>query len=160
MSINHGQRSVATATVAGTMLARLQDQIAGKVQPPPIATLIGFRLVAVSPGAATVTMETGPQHANPMGTLHGGILCDVADAAMGIAYAANLAERESFTTLELKISFLKPVWSARLTAEGKVLKQGRTTGLVECRITDEKGSLVAHATSTCMTLRGASAQGR
>ena len=95
-----------------------------------------------------------------MGTLHGGILCDIADAAMGIAYAANLAEGETFTTLELKISFLKPVWDAKLTAEGRVLKQGRTTGLVECRITDETGSLVAHATSTCMTLRGAAARGR
>ncbi len=142
------------------MLARLHDQMAGRIAPSPIATLIGFKLVAITPGAATITLETGPQHANPMGTLHGGILCDIADAAMGMAYAANLAEGETFTTLELKISFLKPVWKATLTAEGKVLKQGRTTGLVECRITDEQGKLVAHATSTCMTLRGASAEGR
>ncbi len=149
-----------TAAKPVTMLSQLQDRIAGRIPPPPIATLIGFELTAVAPGAATVTLEAGPQHANPMGTLHGGILCDIADAAMGIAYAANLAEGESFTTLELKISFLKPVWKATLTAEGKVLKQGRTTGLVECRITDEKGKLVAHATSTCMTLRGASAEGR
>ncbi len=167
MSTNHdkGATSAATAmpgtlTASRTMLAQLQDRLNGKVPPPPIAILIGFKLVAVAPGAATVTLEAGPQHANPMGTLHGGVLCDIADAAMGIAYAANLAEGESFTTLELKISFLKPVWKATLTAEGKVLKQGRTTGLVECRITDEKGSLVAHATSTCMTLRGVSAQGR
>ena len=95
-----------------------------------------------------------------MGTLHGGVLCDIADAAMGIAYAANLAEGETFTTLELKINFLKPIWNSKLTADGRVLKQGRTTGLVECRITDEQGSLVAQATSTCMTLRGAKAQGR
>ncbi len=149
-----------TSAKPATMLSQLQDRIAGRIPPPPIATLIGFELKAVAPGAATVTLEAGPQHANPMGTLHGGILCDIADAAMGIAYAANLAEGESFTTLELKISFLKPVWKATLTAEGKVLKQGRTTGLVECRITDEKGKLVAHATSTCMTLRGASAEGR
>jgi uncharacterized protein (TIGR00369 family) len=142
------------------MLAQLQAQIRGELPAPPIAKLIGFKLAAVSPGSATVTFEAGPQHANPMGTLHGGVLCDVADAAMGIAYASNLGEGESFTTLELKISFLKPVWNARLTAEGRVLKQGRTTGLVECRVMDEKGSLVAHATSTCMTLRGAAAQGR
>jgi len=122
--------------------------------------LIGFRMIAISPGSATVRLETGPQHANPMGTLHGGVLCDIADAAMGIAYASNLAEGESFTTLELKINFLKPIWKATLTAEAKVIKRGRTTGLVECRITDEEGSLVAHATSTCMTLRGATAQGR
>jgi len=149
-----------TPTRASNMLSQIQDRIAGRLPPPPIATLIGFKVIAAAPGAATVTLEAGPQHANPMGTLHGGILCDIADAAMGIAYAANLAEGESFTTLELKVSFLKPVWKATLTAEGKVLKQGRTTGLVECRITDEEGKLVAHATSTCMTLRGASAQGR
>jgi uncharacterized protein (TIGR00369 family) len=142
------------------MLSQLQDRMAGRIPPPPIATLIGFELTVVAPGAATVTLQAGPQHANPMGTLHGGVLCDIADAAMGIAYAANLEAGESFTTLELKISFLKPVWNAALKAEGRVLKQGRTTGLVECRITDEKGSLVAHATSTCMTLRGVSAKGR
>lgn len=152
--------SDATSTTTATMFAHVQDQIAGKIPPPPIARLIGFRATAIGPGAATVMLETGPQHANPMGTLHGGVLCDIADAAMGIAYATNLAEGESFTTLELKISFLKPVWKATLKAEGRVLKQGRTTGLVECRITDENGSLVAHATSTCMTLRGASAHGR
>ena len=134
--------------------------ISGEAPPPPIAQLIGFHLVSAGEGAAVFEMDADERHWNPMGTLHGGVLCDIADAAMGIAYAANLAEGESFTTLELKISFLKPVWKATLTAEGKVLKQGRTTGLVECRITDEKGSLVAHATSTCMTLRGASAQGR
>jgi uncharacterized protein (TIGR00369 family) len=97
---------------------------------------------------------------NPMGTLHGGILCDIADAAMGIAYASNLEDGESFTTLELKINFLKPVWNARLRATGRVIKQGRTVGMVECDITDEEGKLVARATSTCLTLRGEQAQGR
>jgi uncharacterized protein (TIGR00369 family) len=87
-------------------------------------------------------------------------LCDIADAAMGLAYASNLAEGETFTTLEMKINFLKPVWSATLTAEGKVLKQGRTVGLTKCNVKDEKGSLVAHATSPCMTLRGEGAVGR
>jgi uncharacterized protein (TIGR00369 family) len=56
-------------------------------------------------------LDAGPQHANPMGTLHGGILCDLADAAMGIAYASTLEEGESFTTLELKINFFKPIWT-------------------------------------------------
>jgi uncharacterized protein (TIGR00369 family) len=152
--------SDATPAKSATLFAQIQQQLNGTASPPPIAMLLGFRLIALSPGAATVQLEAGPQHANPMGTLHGGVLCDIADAAMGIAYATNLVEGESFTTLELKINFLKPIWKATLTAEGKVIKQGRTTGLVECRITDAKGSLVAHATSTCMTLRGATAQGR
>lgn len=127
---------------------------------PPVAGLIGFRLVAVEPGSAVFEMEAGPQHANPMGTLHGGILCDIADAAMGIAYASTLGEGESFTTLELKINFLKPVWNARLRAAGRLVKRGRTVGLVECDVTDETGSLVARASSTCLTLAGKNAEGR
>jgi uncharacterized protein (TIGR00369 family) len=142
------------------MRSRIESHLRGEGQLAPVAELIGFKLIAIAPGRATVTLESGPQHKNPMGTLHGGVLCDIADAAMGLAYAANLAEGESFTTLELKINFLKPVWKAMLTAEAKVVKQGRTIGLVECDVTDEKGSLVARATTTCMTLRGKAANGR
>jgi uncharacterized protein (TIGR00369 family) len=106
-------------------------------------------------------MEASPdRHANPMGTLHGGVLCDIADAAMGMAWASELDEGESFTTLELKINFLKPVWNGRLRAEGRVMKRGKSVGLVECDVRDAKGDLVAHATSTVMTLRGESARGR
>jgi uncharacterized protein (TIGR00369 family) len=96
----------------------------------------------------------------PWGTLHGGILCDLADAAMGFAYASTLAEGESFTTIELKINFLHPVWQTRLTATGHVVQCGGTVGLVECDIIDAQGGLVARASSTCMTLRDAQAQGR
>ncbi|HWX91794.1 MAG TPA: PaaI family thioesterase [Terriglobales bacterium] len=142
------------------MLDQLRAAVRGELPRPPVAQLVGFTLTAVAEGRSTVVLEAGPQHANPMGTLHGGILCDVADAAMGIAYASTLAEDESFTTLELKINFLKPVWQARLTAEGRVVKRGRTIGLTECDITDENGSLVARASSTCMTLRGDEAAGR
>ncbi len=132
----------------------------GDAPPPPIARLIGFDLVSVNPGEAVIEFQATEAHANPMGTLHGGVLCDIADAAMGIAYSSNLEEGESFTTLELKINFLKPIWQARLLAVGRVVKQGRTVGLVECDIADEKGNLVARATSTCMTLRGEQARGR
>src|SRR5262249_56087606 len=113
---------------------------------PPIARLIGFAVSAVDLGQATIEFEAGPQHANPMGTLHGGVICDIADAAMGTAYFSTLEEGESFTTLELHVNFLKPVWSARLRAEAKVVKGGRTTGLVECNVIDDKGSLVAPVT--------------
>ena len=144
-----------------TKLRNLNEAIArGEASPPPIAQLIGFELISVKPGEAVVELQATEAHTNPMGTLHGGVLCDVADAAMGIAYSANLAEDESFTTLELKINFLKPIWKARLRATGRVVKQGRTVGLVECDIVDEKDNLVAHATSTCMTLRGDQAEGR
>ena len=142
------------------MLETIEKVRRGEIPSPPVAGLIGFTLSAIEPGRAVVEFEAEPRHANPMGTLHGGILCDVADAAMGMAYAATLDEGESFTTLELKINFLKPVWSGRLTATGYVVKSGRTVGLADCDVHDEKQSLVARASSTCMTLRGAEAQGR
>lgn len=138
----------------------LQAMARGDTEGPPVAQLLGMQLVHVEPGRTVFEMEAGPQHANPMGTLHGGILCDLADGAMGTAYASLLDDGESFTTLELKINFLKPVRTGRLEAVGTVVKAGRTVGLSECRVTDEEGSLVAHATSTCMTLRGEQAAGR
>jgi len=66
---------------------------------------------------------------------------------MGIAFASTLAQEESFTTVELKINFFRPVWQARLKAEGKVVRRGRTIGYVECTITDEESRLVAKAAS-------------
>jgi len=114
----------------------------------------------VESGKAVFELEAGPQHANPMGTLHGGVLCDVADAAMGVAYASTLADAESFTTLELKINFLRPFRNGTLTATARVVKSGRTIGLAECDVTDAEGRLIARAMSTCMTLRGDSSEGR
>jgi uncharacterized protein (TIGR00369 family) len=142
------------------MLDQIERQMRGEIPPPPIARLIGFSLTSVKPGEAVIEFEATEAHANPMGTLHGGVLCDIADAAMGLAYAANLGEGESFTTLELKINFLKPIWKAHLRAIARVIRQGRTVGLVECDVRDEKDSLVARATSTCMTLRGEQGSGR
>ena len=126
----------------------------------PVARLIGFEVRDIANGRATVTLSAGPQHANPMGTVHGGVLCDIADAAMGMAFASTLALDESFTTVELKINFFRPVWQAQLKAEGAVLQRGRTVGYVECSITDEQNRLIAKAASTCMVLRGEKALGR
>src|SRR3954463_13849594 len=143
-----------------TMLENARKMIAGEMPAPPMAALIGMRLVAIEPGRARFELDADHRHHNPMGTLHGGILCDIADSAMGMAYASTLGEGESFTTLELKINFLRPVVSARLTAEGTIVQQGRTAGMTECVVTDERGRVIAKATSTCLTLRGAQARGR
>ena len=143
-----------------TPLEALRRLVDGRTPPPPIAGLIGFTLTSVTHGQAVIELAAGRQHANPMGTLHGGVLCDIADAAMGIAYASTLDEGETFTTLELKINFLKPVWTARLRATGRFVKGGKTVGLVECDVTDEDQNLVARASSTCMTLRGDQGSGR
>jgi uncharacterized protein (TIGR00369 family) len=131
-----------------------------KANDAPIARLIGFEAKDIADGRATVVLTAGPQHANPMGTLHGGILCDIADAAMGMAFASTLTPEESFTTVELKINFFRPVWQAALKAEGTVVQRGHTIGYVECNITDEENRLVARAASTCMVLRGQKASGR
>src|ERR1700741_3014463 len=132
----------------------------GETNDVPVARLIGFEAKEIADGRAVVTLAAGKQHANPMGTLHGGILCDIADAAMGMAFASTLAPGESFTTIELKINFFRPVWEARLRAEGKVVQRGRTMGYIECEITDDGGRLGAKAASTCMALRGERGKGR
>lgn len=127
---------------------------------PPVAKLIGFQLIEVKSGESIFELETREDHFNPMGTVHGGILCDLADAAMGVAYASLLEDRETFTTVELKINYLKPVWRTTLKAHAQVVKKGSTIGLIDCSVYDENESLVAKASSTCMTLRGEKANNR
>jgi uncharacterized protein (TIGR00369 family) len=121
---------------------------------PPIAKLIGFEIEDVCEGHAIGLLQARPEHANPMGTLHGGVLCDLTDAAMGMAFASTLAPEESFTTVALTINFFRPVWRSRLRAEARVISRGKNIGYVECDVTDEAGKRVAKATSTCVVLRG------
>jgi uncharacterized protein (TIGR00369 family) len=126
-----------------------------KLLPPaPVGQLIGFVMKSVEPGRAVFELEVAERHFNPMGTLHGGIYCDLADAAMGFAYASTLADDEAFTTVELKIQFLRAVHAGdRLTAEAHVVKAGGALGYVECEVKDRAGKLAAKASSTCMKLR-------
>ena len=126
----------------------------------PAADLIGFEVAEAGDGRTVITLQAGSRHVNPMGTLHGGILCDIADAAMGIAFASTLAPGESFTTVELKINYLRPVREGTLRAEGRVVQRGRTVGYVECEVTNQDGKLIAKSNSTCLVLRGAQAEGR
>jgi len=126
----------------------------------PIADLIGFRVDSTHAGEAVGILEAGPQHANPMGTLHGGVLCDVADAAMGMAFASTLERNESFTTMSLTINFFRPVWQATVRAEARVINRSANVGYVECDITDQNGKRIAKAASTCMVLRGDKAKAR
>ena len=138
------------------------EQVADGTAPTTaLASTLGLRPLSFGEGTAVFTMDTDPAlHGNVMGTLHGGVLATIADSAMGFAFATTLAAEESFATLEMKISFLRPVWQATLTASAVVVQRGKTTGLVECRVTDERDRLIAHATSTCLVLRGSQAEGR
>lgn len=143
------------------MKAWLEKVKAGEVPPAPIASLLGMHLVRVEEGTAVAEMQSDPtRHANPMGTLHGGVICDLSDMAMGVAMGSTLGEGESFTTLELKANFFKPVWNSRITATARIVKRTRSTAYIECDVVDEKDSLVARVSSTCMVLRGEMAQGR
>ena len=146
---------------SGSLLELGRRMIAGEIPAPPIAKTLGFTMTAIADGTSRFEMDAQPErHANPMGTLHGGVLCDLADGAMGMAFASTLAAGESFTTLELKINYLKPVWRAHLVANARGVKRGRDVGLIECDVLDQDGALVARTTSTCMVLRGEKAAGR
>lgn len=135
----------------------IEKALASKV---PIAELIGFRVEEIGDAHAVLSMRAGPQHANPMGTLHGGVLCDLADAAMGVAFVTTLMPDESFTTLALSINFFRPVWQAHLRAEARVINRGKNMGYVECDVLDQDGKEVAKARSTCFVLRGEQARER
>jgi uncharacterized protein (TIGR00369 family) len=138
----------------------VRRMMTGEAPPPPVAELIGFRVAAVELGHVTMEMDASRRHANPMGTLHGGVVCDLADAAMGCAMATTLEDDESFTTVDLTAKYFKPIWNARLSAEARLGKRTRVLGFIECDVTDDSGSLVAKVFSTCMVLRGQDAAGR
>ncbi len=127
--------------------------VSGEAPAPPIGRLLGLVPKSIERGRAVFEMQADERHHNPMGTVHGGIFCDLADAAMGFAYASTLEQGESFTTVELKINFFRPVRNAKLVAEANVLRAGATLGYVECDVKDADGKLVARVASTCMKLR-------
>ena len=129
--------------------------------PFPIMKTLGFKLVEVSEGTASVEIEAKTElHSNPMGTIHGGVLCDLADAAIGIAHFTTLAEGESLASIDLQINFFRPVWNERLRAAARPVHRGRTVSRYVCGITRADGKLVAQVMSTILILRGEAAQGR
>jgi len=138
----------------------LRRVASGDAPRSPIAKLIGFTATHVDLGHAVIELDASDRHANPMGTVHGGVICDIADAAMGTAFATTLEDDETFTTLDLTAKFFKPIWNARLRATAHVVKRTRSLGLIDCDVTDESDSLVAKVFGSCMVLRGPDARGR
>jgi len=129
--------------------------------PFPIMKTLGFRLVEVSEGAASMEMEAKTEfHSNPMGTIHGGVLCYIAESAIGTAHFTTVADRESFASIDLQINFFRPVWNERLRAVARPIHRGRTITRYVCDVTRADGKLIAQVMSTIMTLRGEAAQGR
>ena len=115
----------------------------------PISQLLGLEVQPGPPGEAEVYLNVDQRMHNPMGFVHGGVIALLADAAMGIAFGRTLDDQQSFATVELKTSFLRPTSEARLLATAKLIQRGLRIGFVDCRITDQRSKLIATASCTC-----------
>lgn len=129
--------------------------------PTAISQLLQFRIVAIAEAMADIEMDADAAlHGNQQGTVHGGLLCELADAAIGTAHSTLIQEGESFTSIDLKATFLRPIWQSRLRARAWAAHRGRTISHYRCDIQREDGKLVASIESAVMTLRGDHAKGR
>lgn len=122
---------------------------------PSIGRLLGMRFDEVDEGRVVVSLDTRPDFANPLGTVHGGIAATMLDSVMGCAVHTTLPARVGYTTLELKVNYIRTARTdgRTLRAEGTVIHAGRRTATAEGRVVDEDGKLIAHGTTTCLLLR-------
>lgn len=129
--------------------------------PTAISQTLGIRIVEVGEGTATVEICADAEiHGNQQGTVHGGLFSELADAAIGTAHSTLMEKGESFASIDLKISFIRPVWKSALRAVAKPIQKGRTISHYNCEIFRDDGKLAATASSAVMTLRGEKADGR
>ena len=133
-------------------LELLRAMLAGELPPPPVSRLIGQRAHSVERGRVVFEMTPGEQHYNPIGAVHGGIITTILDSVMGCAVHSTLPAGVGYTTLELKVNFVRAVTHrvGPLRCEGKVVHGGRQVATADATLTDLNGRLYAHATSTCM----------
>jgi uncharacterized protein (TIGR00369 family) len=125
---------------------------AGELPQPPIAELMNFRLTGVELGKVLFEGTPGPQHYNPIGTVHGGFAATVLDSVMACAVHSTLPAGMAYTTLELKVNFVRAITQGTglVLAESKVIHQGARVATSEGRIHDAKGKLYAHGSTTCL----------
>jgi uncharacterized protein (TIGR00369 family) len=133
-------------------LSFLRGIIAGTHPNPPISETLGFHLAEVDPGRAVFTCLPEFRHYNPIGTVHGGLAATLLDSALGCAIFSTLTKGEAWTTLELKLNFVRAMTkeTGLVRAEGRVIHRGRTVATSEGDLKDASGRLYAHATTTCM----------
>lgn len=126
----------------------------GRLPAPPIAELLGFRLVEVDTGHAVFEVLPGEQHYNPIGVVHGGLAMTLLDSAMGCAVQTQMPAGGGYTTLEAKTNLVRAITSQTglLRAVGKVIHAGKRVATAEGRLLDGAGKLYAHATTTCIVL--------
>ena len=145
--------AVAAAELAG--IDFLQTVTDGKIPLSPILQTLDFKVVGMEHGKAMFSFEPQEFHYNPIGSVHGGVITAILDSAMGCSIHTLLPQGTGYTTLELKVNFIKAVTikSGVLTATGKVIHSGSRTALVEAQLTGSDGKLYAHATSTCLIFK-------
>ena len=133
-------------------LEMLKGIINGTQPHPPISELLGFHLVEVEHGRAVFESVPEFRHYNPIGTVHGGIAATLLDSALGCAVFSTLQKGEGWTTLELKVNFVRPITkdTGPMRAEGRLIHRGRSVATSEGDLKDRAGKLYAHATTTCM----------
>jgi uncharacterized protein (TIGR00369 family) len=121
-----------------------------------IAQTLGYDVTEAANGRVVVTVEPNDTHLNPAGTVHGGLAATLLDSCMGLAIQSTLDKGVGQTTLEFKISLVRPITpqTGLITAEGVVMSRGRRVGTAEGRITDSNGRLLAHGTTTCLIFQG------
>ncbi len=119
----------------------------------PISRLVGFQVEPGSCGEAVVKLECKSHHHNPMGRVHGGLIAALADAAMGIAFGRTLSDGEDFSTIDMQISFIRPIKVGLITAHANVIERGLRIGFVKCEITNTRGKRIATASCTCTLFR-------
>jgi uncharacterized protein (TIGR00369 family) len=134
----------------------VQGLVEGTLPLNTIARTLGYDVTEAVSGRVVVTAEPNDSHLNPAGTVHGGLAATLLDSCMGLAIQSTLEKGASQTTLEFKISLLRPITpeTGMIKAEGLVLSRGRRVGTAEGRITDDKGRLLAHGTTTCLIFQG------
>lgn len=117
-----------------------------------IARTLGYDIVEAEHGRVVITAEPTADHLNPAGTVHGGLAATMLDSCMGLAIQSTLEKGVGSTTLEFKISFVRPITpeTGPIRAEGAVLNRGRRIGIADGRVTDNKGRLLVHGTTTCL----------
>lgn len=136
-----------------TGLEALQAIIRGDLPAPPIAKLLNFNLIEVALGKAVFAGAPGEETMNPHATVHGGWAAAILDSALGCSVHTTLAPGEKYTTVEMKVNYLRPIFPdkpVRLVCEATVINRGRTLALSDARLVDSDGRLYAHATETCM----------
>ena len=130
----------------------LTSMAAGELPPPPIMNTLDLSGFTAEVGTATFTLTPREFHYNPLGSVHGGVIAMLLDSAAGCAVHSVLPAGEGYTSVDLTTKYLRPVTlrTGEVTATGTVVSRGSRTALAEARLTDGRGRLLAHATSTCM----------